>query len=392
MANFYDGLRDLYNGLVNRRNPLNNNSFVRERFSARELNQFLHTGIGNKIVFIKTNYALNDTLQFNQKEDEKIYKEKLQLAVSEAVRFMFGFGRGVIVVGEKGDNLETPLKKSVDPEKAVIRVFDGGMITVPEIGRDLMGDRYYQPKLYQIRSAIIHHSRIADFSYFRPIHDLLPEYQYGGISEFELIANELKHDAIISRASAGIMEKASNVFYKVKGFKNLLQQKKHKELLEYLSKMEDLRGEWGAGVLDAEDEIEVINQTIANLADGDQISLRRLSVVTSIPEPMLVGESVKGLNSSGKTERMVFLDMTEANQQNYILQPLNKCMSMLGLGEVKFRENQGEMPLERVEYEGQVLQNALNLDQLGFDARSYIREKGIVSPDPFEEFLNENGD
>jgi hypothetical protein len=47
------------------------------------------------------------------------------------------------------------------------------------------------------------------------------------------------------------------------------------------------------------------------LKDTDDISLRRIAMVSGVPLPMLIGENVKGLNSSGTQEKTSFNEMIE---------------------------------------------------------------------------------
>ncbi len=59
-------------------------------------------------------------------------------------------------------------------------------------------------------------------------------------------------------------------------------------------------------------------------------------------------------------------------------------MSLCGRGQVWFKDNQGETPVERVRYEKEAIQNALILYQLGEDYRKYLEEKNITVPDAWD--------
>ena len=159
--------------------------------------------------------------------------------------------------------------------------------------------------------------------------------------------------------------------------------------------MEDLRGIMAAGLMDKDDDLEVVSQTITNLADADQITLRRLAMVTGISVTRLIGEAPRGMNSSGDKESQMDQDMLETLQVEYFEPAINELMRKLGQGVVKFKDNQGETPTGRIEYESKAIKNALDLQLMGEDYGKYLEDKGVVTPDDFasvftdEAFTNE---
>ena len=377
ISRFIDGLKSLSNSLINSRAATNTNTICRTILSESELREIYSTGLPNKIFRIKTGAALSDTLIFDSEETEEIYKDRLNDQVMDACKFMLAFGRGTIVVFEKGDDLSKPLKVK-NKDRLQVRVFSGDIITVSQVSLDLMNARYLKPQAYNIKSSIIHHSRVVDFTYIKPVEVDAPRYQYGGISESELIYPQLVADGIIERSIPSIVDKNASMFYKVKGFKEAVRAKKESEMINYYGIVEDMRSVMGATILDDEDQAEVISQTLSNLSDVDTISLRRLSMVTGIPLPYLVGEAVQGLNSSGSTERAVFGDMIEALQNDYLLRPLQRLFDIFELGTVDFEDTQGLTQSEEMVNETSAVDNAVKLASIGEDFNAYLLEKGVV--------------
>ena len=383
---FTDGITNFFNGLANARNPLNQNRFQQKNITDDELRAIYATGLGSKIVRLKSGHALKDTIQFDSAEDKKYYDSFLSAHVKDSAKFMLGFGRGIMVLHNRTDNLKDPLT-SVDPKKLMINTFSGDMVTVPEVSRDLKNPRYYKPIFYVVRGEQIHYSRVIDFTYVRPPELDLPEYKYGGYSEFELIYDQLIADGIVQRASPEILEKASSFFYKIKGFKAAMKNKQEKEMVAYFARMEDARSIYGAGLVDSEDELEVLSQNISQLSESDQITLRRLAMVTGIPLAVLIGESPRGMNSTGDTELKVFQDTIETLQSDYLLTPINELMRKLSMQPIEFKENQGETPASRIEYETKAIANAAVLATMGEDSNLYLEEKGILPKDNFDEMF-----
>ena len=373
-----DGLTDFLSSLTNRRNASARNNFVSECLSEKELRAIYKSGTANKIFRIKTGAALSGTMIFASKEDEDTYNTKVSKAVKKACMYQLAFGRGIVVIHEKGAVLDQPLRDGWNKSNYKLDVFSGDEITATQVEQDLQSPRFYKPDYYVVRGYNIHWTRVADFTYIEPILQEAPNYRYGGISESEMIYDQLVNDGIIERASASIIEKNSNLFYKIKDFKSIMSQGKESNLLKYISTMEDHRSIYGAGIVDMDDDVFNVSQTLTNLKEIDDVSLRRLSLVTGIPVSWLVGENVKGLNSSGDNEQKIFNDMVKTYQEFHIIDTLNELLHKLGLNHVKFKDTQAGTPLEDANYEKVVIGNALQLAQMGEDFDTYLKEKDII--------------
>jgi len=376
-----DSVSSLSNQLINQRQAINVNRFEHKKLDRQELKEIFKAGVARRIYQIKAGYALKCEMKFEGGSgDEKFYKNKLAPIIKEVAEFQLGFGRGIIVVGNKGDDLSLPLDDSFVPATAKLYHFSGDMVSVGEAGRALDGERYYKPISYLVRGHAMHWTRVIDFTYVNPAEDDKPFYQYGGMPEAELIYNQLIADGIIQRSNATIIEKASTIFYKLVGFKNNLRTNQSGAMVAYFATLERLRGIYGAGIMDAEDSVESVSQQINGLKEMDDVSLRRLAMVTGIPVPMLVGENVKGLNSTGDTERQIFNEMLDQYRSDYLIRKINSLMILLGRGEVSFKQNQGYTPNEKAAYDRQVLENALMLQNLGEDSEDYLVKNGIINP------------
>jgi len=373
---FNDGIASVVNELANERSAPATNQFVASRISRVEQRAMFRSGIGSKIVRLKSSYSLNDTLQFEKTLDEKFYNAHLAKHVKKAVRFMLGFGRGIILLNERGADLATPAR-NVSISNIKLDVFSGDMITAMDVVRDLSSDRYMKPLFYVVRGKPFHYTRVIDFTYVEPAEEDLPHYDYGGVSEFELIRAQLINDGVVERASATIIDKNSTVFHKITGWKEALETGQEEFIVKYMRQLAKLRSIYGDGIMDANDDVVTVTQALSNLAEVDQISLRRLAMVTGIPLALLVGENVKGLNSTGDNERASFQDMIEGLQSEYLQDPISQLCAEYGIMNVEFKENQGGTPETRIDFETKAIQNALLLAQMGEDHIAYLKEYGL---------------
>ena len=397
--NFKDSIKSLINNLANNRAGVNTNRLYSNAVPDDELNSIYKLGIGRKIVNIKSSNifkegfsAENDQLG---KDTLKFIDKKLLRELKKASEYMMAFGRGIIVIIDKNKpDVKTELK-SVNLQTVRFKAFSGAKVTV-QINSSLneLDERYNEPEYYRVGTQVIHHSRVIDFQYFQPIEDDKPLYNYGGISEFELIYAQLINDSVIERAIPTLIEKISTMFYKIKDFKKKLEQKQEGNLVKYFQSLENLRSIYGAGLLDADDDTKTESQNLSGLDSVDTITLRRLSLVTGIPLSWLVGENVKGLNSSGKTEETIFWSMVKNLGNDFILPVLNQKLTFMGLSEVWFNEQYQSTPTEKADYETKVFNNALLLQNLGLDEIAYIKDRGVEVDikKTFEEFSEDDID
>ncbi len=383
---FQDGLASLTNSLANTRNAGNTNQILSTRLTDAEMNEIFKTGLGNKIVRIKNDTAYKEGVKFEKESDQTFFDENLKRLVRDASKWLLAFGRGVIAIVEPNKDVKDPLVGTVNKNTVLLQVFDGSIVTAQSHNRDLKSERYQKPDFYQIRGHSFHHSRIIDFTYIKPIETDLPTYNFGGISEFELIHQQLINDGVVERAAPTILDKNASLFYSVKGFKNALQTGKEKDMLKYFSLLEDHRSVYGAGLLDSEDSVDVVNQTLTNLSETDNITLRRLAMVTGIPLAVLVGENVQGLNANGDNETDIFNSTITSLQNNYYLDPINELNEKLGLGKATFNQPDQMSPEEKAALDKTLLENALILEQLGQDSDAYLADNGFEISDNPEGF------
>lgn len=389
-SRFFDGIKSLVNNLANSRNALRTNQIVSQRMTDAEMREIYKTGTFNKIARIKSGYAIRSGFEFTDKDGERFYERRIAPILSDVLKFQLGFGRGLILLIEPDKDLSEPLSDDVNLARLRVEYFDGERVTVGGWGTNPIEDRFYKPKTYSVYGNTCHWTRCIDFTYVLPTKEDLPSYKFAGVSESQLIISELTQDQIIARATASIIEKSSTLFYKMENFKSNLQNKKESFIVQYMSSLEDLRSIHGAGIIDATDDVINIDQTLTGLKDIVETSFRRMSLVTGIPVSMLIGESVRGLNSSGTVERDSFHDTIDDYRKNYVVPPLNDLMCRLNLGEVEPRENSNLTATEKAALEKTQAETAVMLEAMGEDHHSYLEEREVVAKPDWRQLFSKD--
>lgn len=375
---FKDGVLNLFNSLTNTRNALNQNIIYSPKMQYFEMRELFKNGVGNKIISIKTDYALNDSIEFDNESDKKFYEINLSRMVSQALQFALAYGRGIIVIVEINKSLDQPLSPNFLDESWKLEVFSGDLVTSYDASMDLLNPRFYKPRFYSVRGYQFHHTRVIDFNYVMPPQIEMPLYQYGGISEFQLIKEQLTTDGIVQRAGASILEKNSTIFYKIQDFKDLLMTNREADIIKFFGILEQNRSIYGAGMIDNEDDVTTVNQSLTDIDKVDNVSLRRLAMVTNIPITWLVGENAQGMNSTGDNEMDMFWWMIKNIRQKYALLPINELMVLLGKSPIKFKEKNDLTPEKLIEFEKKAFENAKLLFDMGEDPIVYLESKNIT--------------
>ena len=383
MSAFEDGLINVRNQLAQRRSGIATNIVNAPRVSISELQQLNKLGVCQQIIDIKTTGALDDTLAFESDTAEKFYLDRLDVLVREACRYMLGYGRAVVLVAQPGIDLSKPRQGRVNPDRARLVVFPGSDVTASDPVNDLFDERFDLPTTYRVRHQVIHWSHLVDFRYVLPPSDQAQVYNFGGISELELIRNEIVNDQIVQRAGSAIIEKNSTVFHKIKGFKEALAANRDRDLIKYYSALADLRSIYGDGIIDSEDDVVSVSQTLSDVADVSRLTLQRLAMVTGIPVPMLVGQAVEGLNSAGTQEQNT-LQRTFNRTKSFLIDPINELLAILGQPPAEFPKTKEGTPAQQIEYEGRVLDNAGKLFNMGEDHRRYLVDKTILQEEDLD--------
>lgn len=375
--NFIDGIVNIANKLMNKRNATATNVITHEKVDYAQLDAIALSAIGVKIRSLKVNSALDDTIQFDTDTQRDFYLNNLANAVKRAAGRMMDHGRAIILINEMGDTIHADEMKR-PPKTFKLDIFDGRDVMPQDICCDLNSPNYRKPNYYSVNGHLFHHSRVVDFIYIRPPSDLEGEYNYGGIPEWEILFPQIIADEVIQRACPRIIEINSTLYHQVAGFRNAVQAGQDDNLVKYHTAVASIRGIWGDGIVDAEDTITAVTQNLSNLSDVDQITIRRLAMASGIPITELMGEAASGLNATGKTEANMKLKMISNFQHEFLIDPINELLTKLGQPAIEFKDNQNDDPKAKADTEKVIIDGAMVLYTMGEDANAYLAEHDIV--------------
>jgi phage-related protein (TIGR01555 family) len=391
LIKFLDGIHNIYNQAYNRRVASNQNIIISDaRLMPQVAKDYYKTGVGGKIVRKLTNSVYRNGFIFDNKEHEKIFRKNIFPQLRKATNSMFGYGRGVLVIIENGKHPREPFNgvNLLKDKNVTIRAFDATITNIINSGKDddvdmnLFSIDFLRPKFYQISNVQVHHSRVIDLTYVAPPDIELQVYEYGGISLFELIQREMKHLLLAGDGVGASIGRSSIPVFKIQNYMSDLAAGKEKFINQMMSDIMDKATYLNGLLIDKEGmEADTLNQTFAGIKEATEFLLRMVSFVTDIPISELVGESVRGLNSTGDNEMSVWNESKANIQETYLIHKINRLMDKLGLEEIEFTKPEQLKAEEKVRIDSGVLDNANKMIELGLDPTTYLKENGFNPED-----------
>lgn len=385
--NFGDSIVSIANDLVNTRNGISSNKFSNEHVDDVELTNMYNSGIGGKFVNLKASYSLSDTIKFDNKSDAKKYRKKLSRKVLKATKSMLTYGRGIIVLWYPdevdGDYLSKELKLRENKEPMCKAISGDVVFNGFEASNKAMFN-FVSKGHYIVNGVPVHKSRVIDF-----VSEGISEREnmqagFRGVSELKRIYPQVMVYEVIHRAIATIIERGSTVYYKISDLRDAISEGAEEVIKGYVRTAENMRSIYGAGIVDAEDDVVSVSQVVSNLSEAENIAVRALSLVTSMPPSILIGETVGGLNSTGDEERNAFQDSIETFQDDLLIEPISRLCTIYGINNIEFKENQLESATSRLNFETKAIDNAVKLNAMGEDGYAYLVDKGVMEKRNFD--------
>lgn len=388
------GFTDLFSNVSEKKDILKNSNYTKVFRLNDEVceNIFTSSWVGKRIVELPVQRALKNGLIFeceNKQTENEVWRLYHELGIEnmiiDAQVSADIYGSSVMILKDKSQNpLEKALKYknlkpilteypfySVMPKNA--SPYEAGTITATN------------PTL------TVNESHCAIFTGAKVPTRIAPQYKFFGMSIYQSLWSALINDASIMTAVANITYRSSIRHYKLKGLKELVMSNRQDLALERMGVLDASADIFGSVVMDSEDEMQIVSQSIAGLADIDKRSGERLAAASGIPATLLLGKSPDGQNSTGEGDDDNFIIFIE-NYQKKMMPALNRifaALNSLANGDnnwkIKFKTPDAVDFNKKPEFDGKILANAMmmiNELQLPQEVvERYMLENNIITQD-----------
>lgn len=247
------------------------------------------------------------------------------------------FGRGQISINLKNADNSLPLvlapqtikKGSLESFKTI-----EAMWTTPNAYNaiDPTAPDFYKPRSWFVLGKEVHATRLLTII-TREMPDMLkPAYNFGGISISQLAETYVNNWLRTRQAVSDLIDKFSQTILATNMGQVLQGGCDGSDLFARVDFYTATRSNRGMAVIDKDsEEIVQVNTPLSGLSDLQSQSLEQLCVVSKIPAMILTGISPSGLNASSEGEIRAFYDWISAQQEAYLIKPLDTCIKVLML-------------------------------------------------------------
>ena len=296
-------------------------------------------GLGKKIIDLPNEEMLRCGFEV---EGQDGIEDALKLidavpAVTRALKWADLFGGSLIVmVVNDGGMLEEPLNENNVREVESLRVYDRWQVTRHKKYTDPSDKRFGKTELFMISPVVggnpyaVHESRCIAIDGI-DVPDRVRERNDGwGNSKLQHIYDQLVKANDAHYWANGLLERAQQAVHGIPGLTNILRSPGGENLIRTRVDLVDMsRSINNAVVIDGEESYDVLSATLTGVPDIiDRLSLA-LCAVADIPEQLLFGRQVGGLNNNGQSNLESWYAKVGAWQKQRLLPILNRIISIL---------------------------------------------------------------
>lgn len=392
------GFRSLFGRsaeLQGQKDVLRNASFSRNFRLQQEVceNIFIDSWLGKRIAEIPVSRAMKNGLLLemeNEKDEEKVWELYDKLQIDRLIRTAQVsadiYGSSMLLLKDKTQDAAKKAKEYKELEPVLV---DFPFYSVSPSAEDT----YVAGTVnFSNIGLSVDESFCAPFVGVPVIRRIAPDYKYYGMSVYQNIWSALVNDYTIMSAVANITYRSSIRHYKLKDLKQQVLAGRQDQVLDRMSLLDTSASIYGSVVMDSEDEMQIVSQSLSGLADIDKRSSERLSAATGIPATILLGKSPDGMSSTGKSDEKNMASYIEQYQAK-MLPPIERIFrALISLAGVEtetwkltFKSPENIDVSDKPEYDAKILTNSsmmLNDLSLPEDViRRYLLEHNLITQD-----------
>jgi uncharacterized protein len=363
-------------------------------------NIYISSWIAKKIIEIPMEYIFKNGFTFKIEDSEELTTRVIQLSENLGIldkvklceMYKRVYGGAVLFVKNPHQDLMKEFDATackVAPNSIEFVPMDLTYLAVtPHI--DIVSGKYFEPKTISMAGLTAEASNCVIFRGIQVPKRRMPQFRYIGMSVFQNIFQAMIMDDYISKGIANMVWRNNRWYYKIDGLSEMAKEGNEALALTRLAMVEDSMNILSAGIVDKNDEVQLISQSFSALPEIDRRSLERLSAASNIPATVLLGKSPDGMNATGDGDLENFYSYIEAEQCKIVplmKQIFNVLICMLTGKEVKFtfefnKPNQIS-PSRQMDIDAKVLDNVQKMDGLGVPEdviKDYMVKYGLLTP------------
>lgn len=265
------------------------------------------------------------------------------------------FGGGLIVLGiDDGGKLSEPVNEDAVKGVEFMRVYDRYEAVVSTRYSDAEDPNYGQVELWAIsphlmggQTIYVHESRVIVFDGEAVPNEVRVGNDGWGASVIQNAFKELTRLDRSHKFSLLLLERMQQAVHSIPNLSEQIDTKEGEELITKRLRIVDaVRGAMNTVTIDGEETYEIKSMTLSGVNEVMDRFAEAVSAVTNIPIYILMGRSVGGLNSTGKSSQEGWFAQVEAWQNDQLRKPLDRLITLLILADSEGSTDGDEYTLE----------------------------------------------
>lgn len=334
------------------KNTTNDRASYNRHVNARRLdyteleNIYQGDGLAKKIIDLPNEEMTRCGFEIEEAEDIYADLEAINAMplVTRAMKWSDLFGGSLIVmIVNDGGLLEEPLNENNVKEVESLRVYDRWQISRFRKYTDPADKRFGRTELYMISPTtggnpyVVHESRCIVIDGI-DVPDRVREQNDGwGNSKLQHVYDQLVKANDSHYWANGLLERAQQAVHSIPGLTNILRAPGGENLIRQRVDLVDMsRSVNNAVVIDGEESYDILSSSFASVSDIiDRLTLA-LCAVSDIPEQLLFGRQVGGINSNGQSSLESWYAKVAAWQRQRLLPILDRLTTLVLISKGKY--------------------------------------------------------
>lgn len=347
-ANNYDGLKNVFSGMVQEKSKRSNNVWTFDSLNNyQQLDAVYQSNwIASQIVDVPAKDMTREWRRIKCASAEDIQREEqrlcLQSHVKQAITWARLYGGGGIL----------PLtNQDLGKELRVDRIKKGGVQRFLVFDRfelngttfnnyDVLAENYQRPDYYSVYGGKqqIHHSHVIRFEGFPLPRRELSRTQGWGDSFLRRCLEDITDTVAAKNGIAELMQEANLDVITRDGLGDALSSDEDDEIRERYQIYSLMKSIFNLSLLDGQEKLDRMTLNFSGVAPVLEFLMTWISGAARIPVTKLFGTSAKGLNATGEGDLKTYYDDIRADQEGDLSLPMRK------LDEILVRSALGSFP------------------------------------------------
>jgi len=328
-----------------------------------------------------------DIESFEDFIDETGLKDK----VNEAIKWadLYG-GSCIIIVTKDGKEASEPLDYANPGELIAFNVLDSSQISPSQYNLDALTKGFGEPTHYRMttehNNAEIHHSRVIKFTGIDLPYKAKMRHNWWGASRITRLQDLIKTTQMTIGAVGELIFESKFDVIKIPGLSNMLMSKSSDKLISLYENINLQKSITNSILLDSEMDISSTTYQFAGIRDIIQEMMVTVAGASAIPEAILVGRNMGGLNSSNKE---VYKEWSKSinDRQNRLKKQFTALITVSA-----FQVGITDFDIEFVSlYSEDEGEKAIRINMQSQTDVTYINA-GVITADEVRTELKQNGD